>query len=78
MGGCGWPISVRVMRITLASLAFRNSAPSFASAADAATNFRMLQREWIGPFCVMGFPSIGNDPRKKFPPALLCAFGAVR
>ena len=45
VGSCGWTFSVRVMRITLASLAFRKSAPSSASAADAATNFRMLQRE---------------------------------
>ena len=32
----------------------------------------------MGPFKYIGFPSTGIDPRKKRPPALLRAFGAVR
>ena len=78
VGGCGWPSSCNVIRITCASFAFRNRDPSSASAAEAATNLRMLQREWIGPLRLIGFPLIGSDPRKKCPPALLHALGAVR
>ena len=40
--GCGCPSSARTSRNTFASCAFRKSAPSSASAVDAATSFRMV------------------------------------
>ena len=49
VGGCGCPSSSKVRHITLASFAFKNKAPSSASAADAATNLRIVQRTWIVP-----------------------------
>ena len=50
-----------------ASLAFKKSAPSSASAADEATNFKIAHRVCMGPFSVIGCPSIGSEPRNKFP-----------
>jgi hypothetical protein len=66
------------MHGTFASCALRKSAPSSASAADAATSFRMVDVMWIAPFIFIGSPSLGTLPRKKYPPARLCAFGAFR
>jgi hypothetical protein len=42
VGGCGWPSSVRISCNTLASCAFRKSAPNSASAVEAATSLRMV------------------------------------
>ena len=42
VGGCGCPSSARTSRKTFASCAFRKSAPSSASAADAATSLSMV------------------------------------
>ncbi len=42
VSGFGWPSSVRISCNTLASCAFRKSAPSSASAAEAATSLRMV------------------------------------
>ena len=78
VGGCGWPNSCRVRRMILASFAFRKSAPSSASAADAATNLSKLQRTWIAPLSAMGLPSSGIDPKKKYPAARLLALGALK
>ena len=78
VGGCGWPNSSSVMRMILASFAFKNSAPSSASAAEAATNFNILHKEWIAPFNLIGCPSTGTEPKKKCPPARLRDLGAVR
>jgi hypothetical protein len=78
VGGWIWPNSVRVILITLASLAFRNKAPNSASAAEDATNFRTEQSEWMGPLSLMGVLFLGRDPKKKCPPARLQAFGAVK
>jgi hypothetical protein len=49
----------------LASCAFRKRAPNSASAADAATSFRMVHVMWIVPFSLIGSPSCGRLPRKK-------------
>ena len=40
--GSRWTSSLRVSRITRPSLAFMKSAPSYASAAEDATNFITL------------------------------------
>ena len=71
IGGCGCPSSSKVSRKIFASCAFKNSAPSSASAADAATHFSTVARERMAPFNLMGSPSRGNEPRKKCPPARL-------
>ena len=63
--GCGWPSSLSIRQKTLASCAFRNSAPSSASAADAATSLRMVHCTWMAPLSLMGSPSRGKLPRKK-------------
>ena len=64
--------------MTLASCALRNSAPSSASAADAATSLRIVQVMWIAPLMMIGSASRGMLPRKKYPPARLLALGALR
>ncbi len=65
VGGCGWQSSSSVRQKTLASCAFRNSAPSLASAVDAAMSLRMVHCTWIAPLSLMGSPSRGKLPRKK-------------
>ena len=57
---------------------FTKSAPNYASAAEDATKFKMLQRVKIAPLGVMGSPSLGNEPRKKCPDTLLLVFFAER
>jgi hypothetical protein len=47
VGGCRCSSSTRTSHITFASCALRKSAPSSASAADAATSLRMVQVIWI-------------------------------
>ena len=71
VGGCGWPSSSSVSLMIFASFAFNNIAPNSASAADAATNLRILQSVRIGPFRRMGCLSSGSQPRKKWPAARL-------
>ena len=56
VGGCGCPNSSSVMHMVLASFAIKNSAPSSASAAEAATNFNILHKEWIVPFNLIDCP----------------------
>ena len=51
----------------------RNSAPSSALAADAATHFNMVHKVILAPLILMGQPSTGREPRKNIPPALLRA-----
>ena len=65
VGGCVCPSSLRIRRMTLASCALRNSAPSSASAADAATSLRIVQVMWIAPLMMIGAASRGMLPRKK-------------
>ena len=43
--GCGWPSSSSVSLIIFASFVFKNIAPNSASAADAATNLRIMQSD---------------------------------
>ena len=71
VGGCGWPSSANVSQIVCPSFTFMKSAPNSASASDDATNFKMVQRIKIAPLSVMGYPYLGDEPRKKWPDARL-------
>ena len=72
-GGCGWPRSLSVSLMLFASFAFKNIAPNSGSAADAATNLRIVHSVRIVPFSRMGPLSSGSQPRKKWPAAKLLA-----
>ena len=52
---------------------FKYSAPNFASAADAATNFSIWHRVNIATLMWMGCLYFGVRPRKKYPAARLRA-----
>ena len=78
VGGCGWPSSLSVSLIIFASFAFKHIAPNSTSAADAATNLRILQSVRIGPSGQMGHLSSSCQPKKKWPAARLFAFYAER
>ena len=71
--GCGWPNSSRVNRKIMPSLQFKKRAPSSASAAEATTKQRMAHKVKNAPFNLMGSPSLGVQPIKKWPHALLRA-----
>ncbi len=47
--------------------------PSSASAADATTKRRMAHNVKNAPFNMMGLPSVGVQPMKKWPHALMRA-----
>ena len=67
--GCGWPSSSSMI---LASLGLRKRAPSSASAAaDAATNRKMVHKIAMALLSLMGCPSLGMLPKKKYLDALL-------
>ncbi len=70
--------SSRVVQKNIPSWKFRNNAPNSASATDATTNRSIAHNVWNAPFSLMGLPSICNAPMKKFPHALLQAFGSLR
>ena len=73
VGGCGCPISCKVIIIILDSFAFRNSAPISASASDAAINLSIWHKVNIAPLICMGCLSCGFHRRNKCPAALLIA-----
>ena len=52
--GWGFPSSRNVSLTIFASFAFKNSATNYSSAADAATNFSIVQRVKIAPLRWMG------------------------
>ena len=74
VGFCGWPSYFKLSRIVHPYFKFMNSAPNSASAADDATNFKMVQRVKIALLIVMGSPSLGTEPRKKWTDARLLQF----
>ncbi len=76
--GWGWPNSLRVSQKIIPSLHLRNRAPSSASATDATTKRRMVHSVKNAPFNLMGSPSVGAHPIKKWPHARLCAFASER
>ena len=54
VGGWGCPNSCSVKHITFACLVFNNSAPSSASAADAATHFKIEHMTCMAPLSLIG------------------------
>ena len=61
-----------------ASWVLMKSAPSSDSAADAATSFSMVHVMAMLPLSLIFYPLRGILPRKKYPPALLLPWDAVR
>ena len=78
VGGCRWLSSANVSLMVRPSFIFMNSAPNSASAADDATNLKMVYKVKITPLSVMGYPSLDSEPRKKWPDARLLALFADR
>ncbi len=76
--GWGWPSSSKVSQKIIPSLQLRNRAPSSASADDATTKRSMVHSVKNGPFNLMGSPSFGSHPKKKWPHARLWAFVSER
>ena len=76
--GWGCPSSSRVSRKIIPSLQLRKRAPSLASAAEATTNRRMVHNVKNAPFNLIGSPSLGDHPMKKWPHMRLCAFVSKR
>ena len=74
VGGCGWLSSANVSQMVCTSFTFMKSAPNSDSAADDATNFKMVHSVNILPFNVMGYPFLWTELRKKWPHALLLMF----
>ena len=78
VGGCYFPIFAKSVRMKVAFWKFSNRPPNYASVADAITFLVMLHSTCTGPLSV-GISCIGVldfVPRKKYPPALLCASGS--
>ena len=73
VGGYGCPSSRKVSLMILDYFAFRDSAPSSASAVNSATNLSIWHKSNIAPLRCMGCLSCGFHPRKKFTAALLLA-----
>ncbi len=76
--GWGWPSSSRVSQKIIPSLQLRNRAPSSALAADATTKQSMVHSVKNGPLNLMGSPSFGSHPKKKWPHARLWEFVSER
>ena len=64
VGGGGCPSSCNMIRMTSASLALRNKAPSSASAAEAVMHFKIVHDVSTAPLSRAGLPSWGTDPKK--------------
>jgi len=75
--GWGCPSSSRVSQKMMPSLQ-RKRVPSSASAAKATMNRRMVHNVKNAPFNLIGSPSLGDHPMKKWPHARLCAFVSER
>ena len=77
-GGCGCPVSCSTNHMTFPSFAFKNKAPSSASASEATIDFRIDTMTKTFPLVVIGFPCIGLDTMKKYPAVQLYAPGFER
>jgi hypothetical protein len=77
VGGCGCPISSKVVRKSVASFAFRNTDPIYVSAADDITCFRIVLMIRMAPLVSLFLLSM-LLPRLKRPPALLLASRSER
>ena len=75
VGGCGCPISSKMIRMYTASRAMMYNAPNSASVADDMTCLMMWAILRRAPLFVGTSPPL---ERKKCPPALLLAFGSLR
>ncbi len=73
--GCRWPILVSICQRYTASFAFKNSAPSSASAAEDITAFMIVAFVMIAPL-LGGSWSLFD--RKKCPPARLQVFFSLQ
>ena len=76
ISGWEWTISNNVDKMVHTSFTFMNIALKYVSAADDATNFKMVQRVKIAPLSVMSSPSLGTEPRNKWPDGQLLEFFA--
>ena len=65
--GCGCPSSSKVIIMILGSFSFRDSAPSYESAADAAKILSIWHRENIAPLRCLGCLPCGFHLRNKCP-----------
>ena len=74
VGGCRWPSSANVSKMVRTYLTLMKIAPNFGSTTDDVTNFKMVQRVKIAPLSVMGYPSLGTEPRKKWTDERLLEF----
>ena len=72
--GCGCPSSSKVIIMILGSFSFRDSAPSYESAADAAKILRIVQRVNIVSLSWTGCLSCGFHQRKTCFAYQLCAY----
>eukprot|EP00957_Ditylum_brightwellii_P175821 13387798-Ditylum_brightwellii.AAC.1 len=83
VGGCGCPISSRAVRSSSPFHAFVHNAPILASAANAMTLWSSSHTLWTAPLSrVVVVPGLlvswDRLLRKKWPPARLCARGALK
>ncbi len=69
---------MRTSHRTLASCAFRKRVQSSASAADAATNLRIVQVMWMAPLMIIGESSRGMLPRKKVATGAAAGVGCAK
>ena len=80
VGGCGWPISARAVRMSVAFCKFSESPPNSASVAYCMTFLRILHYTCTGPFLggidVIGVLFMYLGLRGKNPPDLLRASGS--
>ena len=71
VGFCGCPSYVKFSQIVHTYFTFMNSAPNSDFAADETKTFNMVQRVNISLLIVMYSPTLGTEPRKKWPGARL-------
>ena len=77
VGDCRWTIYTSSVLMDVSFWHFSNDPSNYTSVADAITLLIMLHSTCNGPFWG-GIDCIGVldfGPRKKYPPALLCASG---
>jgi hypothetical protein len=61
-----------------ASFKFKSNVPSSALAVEVAPKQSTVQRMLTAPLIAIGSSVRGRLPRKKYPAAQLCAFGALK
>ena len=76
--GCGWTVSYNVFCSIMTSLPVSKHPPVSASAAEAATNFKILQFTPMGSLKRSRVHFEGIIPKKKYPAEQLRASASVR